>query len=208
MNETLLKSTFYDISSRYTHHRHTIDQLWAEVEKAHSGSDRHYHTLQHLEFVLTQLKNVENYIENWDAVLLALYYHDIIYKAHKKNNEEKSADLAMDRMKGLNVPQEIIALTHKIILATKSHDFSNNSDTNYFTDADLSVLGRHWEDYARYIKQVRNEYSFFPDLIYNPGRKKVLRHFLTMDRIFKTDHFYQSYEAVARENIKRELDLY
>ena len=92
-------------------------------------------------------------------------------------------------------------------MATKKHAVSDNSDTNYFTDADLSVLGQPWEIYSTYYKQVRKEYSLFPELIYVPGRKKVLQQFLQMERIFKTDFFYTKFELQAKENLKKELAL-
>jgi predicted metal-dependent HD superfamily phosphohydrolase len=52
---------------------------------------------------------------------------------------------------------------------------------------------------------VRKEYLIYPDLIYNPGRKKVLHHFLAMDRIFKTDFFYNKFEQQARQNLRKEI---
>lgn len=36
------------------------------------------------------------------------------------------------------------------------------------------------------------EYSIYSNVVYNSGRKKVLNHFLTMNRIFKTDFFIVS----------------
>jgi predicted metal-dependent HD superfamily phosphohydrolase len=52
---------------------------------------------------------------------------------------------------------------------------------------------------------VRREYSIYPDLLYKPGRKKVLQHFLNMEHIFKTIHFYTLYEQNARNNLNREI---
>jgi predicted metal-dependent HD superfamily phosphohydrolase len=92
-----------------------------------------------------------------------------------------------------------------MILATKSHAASVNRDIDLFTDADLSVLGAAPETYAQYAAGVRKEYSMYPDLHYKPGRRKVLKHFLEMDRIFKTDEFFQLYEKQARENLLHEL---
>jgi predicted metal-dependent HD superfamily phosphohydrolase len=91
-------------------------------------------------------------------------------------------------------------------MATKGHTFSDDPDTNLFTDADLSVLGKPWPTYEAYFKNVRKEYAIYPDFLYKPGRKKVLQHFLTMPRIFKTEYFYDAYESNARENITRELE--
>ncbi|MFD2921463.1 hypothetical protein ACFS6H_17175 [Terrimonas rubra] len=93
------------------------------------------------------------------------------------------------------------------ILATKAHQASTDPDTNYFTDADLSILGQPWEVYETYYKNVRKEYAMYPDFLYNPGRKKVLQHFLSMDRIFKTNHFFGLLEAPARANLQREWTL-
>jgi len=59
--------------------------------------------------------------------------------------------------------------------------------------------------YENYTHQLRKEYAVYPDLLYNEGRKKVLMHFLEMNRIFKTDEFYNQFEKQARENLKREL---
>jgi predicted metal-dependent HD superfamily phosphohydrolase len=43
--------------------------------------------------------------------------------------------------------------------------------------------------------------------MYNPVRKKVLLHFLSMERIFKTDYFYTHFEKQARENLQKEMEL-
>jgi len=74
-------------------------------------------------------------------------------------------------------------------------------------DADLAILGKDWKDYENYIHQIRKEYSIYPDFLYNPGRKKVLIHFLEFDEIFKTNHFKEKYENIARENIQREISM-
>ena len=129
-----------------------------------------------------------------------------MYDTLKSNNEEKSAALAERRMGDLEVSEEIVARVVEMILATKTHVVSENQDINYFTDADLSILGKDWEVYNQYAKQVRSEYAIYSDLLYNPGRKKVLKHFLAMNQIYKTDYFTQKYEEQARLNLSRELE--
>lgn len=184
-----------------------MNELWTEIEKNYTSEKRHYHTLQHLDNLLAQLTEVKNEIQNWETILFTLYYHDIIYNSLKSDNEKKSAELAEKRMKQISAPIDIIELCKQQILATKSHIKSSDSDTNYFTDADLSVLGQPWETYSDYYKNVRMEYSIYPDFLYNPGRKKVLDHFLTMVRIFKTDLFYNKFETQAKKNLNMELEL-
>lgn len=203
----MLKETFIVLLMNYTNDKALVTELWDEIIKNYSGKKRHYHNLQHLENLLIQLNEVRVSIENWDAILFALYYHDVVYNTLKSNNEEKSAHLAEMRMKQVSVSPATIELCKEHILATGSHINSRYPDTNYFTDADLSVLGQSWTEYSLYYKNVRKEYSIYPDLIYNPGRKKVLLHFLQMNRIFKTGYFYNRFELLARQNIARELEM-
>ena len=152
-----------------------------------------------------QLVEIKPKIKEWDTALFAMYYHDVIYNSLKTNNEEKSAEFAANRLQSISVPDATIKDCVLQILATKKHAECDDSDINYFTDADLSILGMSWDLYAEYYKNVRKEYSLYTDLIYVPGRKKVLQHFLQMERIFKTDHFFNKFELQARENMQQEL---
>lgn len=202
----MLKGTFIQLLSKYTNDDFLTNDLWSEIELLYLSKERYYHTLQHLDNLLVQLTEIKSDIKNWETTLFALYYHDIIYNPQNSDNEEKSAELAGQRMRQIAVPHNTITLSAKLILATKSHLFSTDSDTNYFTDADLSILGHDSETYALYSSNVRKEYSMYPDSVYNPGRKSVLKHFLSMDRIFKTDFFYNKFEAQARKNLTNELN--
>jgi predicted metal-dependent HD superfamily phosphohydrolase len=202
----MIQVSFKELIGKFTNNSHLINERWIEIERNYTSKKRHYHTLNHLENLLDLLVNVKNEIKNWDTILFSLYYHDIIYNSLKSDNEEKSAILAGKRMQELSVPQEQIELCKSQILATKAHTKAIDSDTNYFTDADLSILGQSWEMYSLYYKNVRREYSIYPDFLYNPGRKKVLNHFLSMDRIFKTDYFHQQFEVTARKNLTKELE--
>tara|TARA_R110002050_G_C8940437_1_gene512572 strand:+ start:65 stop:679 length:615 start_codon:yes stop_codon:yes gene_type:complete len=202
----VLKETFIELLTKYTDNDSLKKELWTEIEKNYSSKKRHYHTLEHLDNLLSQLTDVKSEIQNWETILFTLFYHDIIYNSIKSDNEEKSAEFAENRMKQISVSNDKIELCKKQILATKSHIKSTDSDTNYFTDADLSVLGQNWETYLLYCKNVRKEYSIYPTLVYNPGRKKVLNHFLSMDRIFKTDFFYNKFEIQAKQNLQQEIE--
>jgi len=202
----VLKNIFFELTKKYFGDLMLIQTLWAEIERKYSDINRHYHTLLHLENLISQLEEVKNQIVDWDIILFAVFYHDIIYKSTKNNNEEKSAELAAKRLHEINFPQNKIPICAALILATKKHLQTRNNDTDLFTDADLSILGQSWDQYDVYCRQIRKEYSIYPDLIYNPGRKKVLNHFLQMDRIYKSDYFYKKLELQAKENLLRELE--
>lgn len=201
----MLQSVFTNLCSKYTAEDTAL--LWQEIEQAYTGKKRYYHNLIHLENMYNELLSCKEDIKDWDSVLFALFYHDIVYKATSKDNEAKSAETAIKRLVQINVHSHKLDKCHELIIATKSHIVSNNNDTNLFTDADLSILGYPWEKYEAYYKQVRKEYSYYPDLLYNPGRKKVLQHFLAMDSIFKTLYFREKYEAKARTNLQMEMSI-
>ncbi|MCU0469011.1 MAG: hypothetical protein MUF58_10435 [Arcicella sp.] len=204
----MLKQTFIELLSRYTHDQDLITKFWTEIEQNYTQPKRYYHTLNHLEHLLQQLTEVKSLLKDWDVMLFSLYYHDVIYNALKSDNEQKSAELAEKRMNEIGVPPSMITDCKAQIMATKAHFWSENADTNFFTDADLSILGQSWEVYSQYFQHVRKEYSIYPDFMYNSGRKKVLKHFLAMEKIFKTAYFYDKFEQQARVNLEKELKLY
>jgi predicted metal-dependent HD superfamily phosphohydrolase len=201
----LLEATFKSLVNQYTEDPKLVEDLWLEVIENYSDRNRHYHNLDHLTQLLQQLLPFKTKVENWDAILFATYYHDIIYDVLRNNNEENSAAYASERLTILKVPAQQIELCSQHILTTKSHSSSDSSDTNLFTDADLSILGSNWETYDHYCQKIRKEYAIYPDLLYKPGRKKVLQHFLAVSRIFKTEPFYSQFEERARQNIAKEL---
>ena len=203
----MLREVFIQLVQKYSADTDLPDRMWKEIEKCYGEAGRHYHTLAHLENLYRELLAVESEIEDFDTLLWSLVYHDVVYKATKNDNEERSAAIAKERLTTIGYPAALTEKCTRQILATKGHSISEESDTNLFTDADLSILGQPWETYSNYFKQVRKKYSVYPDFIYNSGRRKVLNYFLEMDRIFKTKTFYEKLEGEARRNIRAEFEL-
>jgi predicted metal-dependent HD superfamily phosphohydrolase len=200
------QQVFIETAKSYTTNSSLIEKLWIDIEKQYSGKKRYYHKPSHLENLYAQLSAVKTQVLDWDTLMFSLFYHDVVYNVLKHDNEEKSAALAGKRLVEINVPAAMVEKCQSQILATKAHTISAEKDTNLFIDADLSILGQPADVYKTYCAQVRKEYSVYPDVIYNPGRKKVLAHFLQMERIFKTTAFYEMFEQQTRLNIKAELE--
>jgi len=202
----LLKDTFIQLTIPYSSDHNVIAYLWREIEQQYNQSKRFYHTFTHLQNLLEQLEPLRNQVDDWESVMFALFYHDIVYNVLKKNNEEKSAELAKKRLSQIKVSDPVIQKTVELVLATESHKLHQSNDINLFTDADLSVLGSDWNAYSVYSRQVRKEYGIYPDLVYKPGRKKVLLYFLGLNNIYKTAFFAGKFENQARSNLRRELE--
>lgn len=202
-----LSELFIKLCSKYSDNQKLIIEYWKEIEQLYTQKNRYYHNLSHLENMINELKKINKEIKDFDSILFSVFYHDIIYKSSSKENEEKSAEIAKIRLQKINLSKEQIEKISHQILATKSHKASDTIDTNYLLDSDLSILGKDWIEYELYIKQIRKEYSIYPDFLYNPGRKKILEHFLTFDTIYQTVYFKDLYEKQARENILKEIQI-
>lgn len=201
---TIVIQAFWSLLIKYSVSDKLGKELCSEVEEAYTHSSRYYHNLSHINSLWLLLdRSIE--INDPDTILLSVIYHDIIYDPSQNNNEEMSAQFAVRRLRSISFPEDKILRCSDQILATKGHQVSSDIDTNLFTDADLSILGADWDSYSVYSKNIRMEYSIYPDALYYPGRKKVLKHFLQMERIYKTVRFFNRYEDQARANISREL---
>lgn len=144
-----------------------------------------------------------------DIVALAIFFHDAVYNVSRKDNEEKSAVLTGKKLPETGYPDEKTKLVKVFILATRDHALPENAppDLAFFLDFDLAVLGGEWEAYETYAQNIRREYRIYPDLLYRPGRRKALEHFLERPFIFHTEVFREKYEQRTRENVRREIAL-
>ncbi len=185
-------------------------ELFEEILNSYSEKSRHYHTCEHLKDLLQLSVEYGHRLENVEVVRFAIFYHDIVYKSSRSDNEIKSAALARSRLGELNVFEDQIEAIEKFILCTKRHqpaECSFQNDLLYFLDFDLSILGTSPDVYDGYARAIRMEYKQFPDFLYKPGRKKILKRLLQKPFIFKTADFKAKYEEQAKKNLQNELIL-
>ncbi|WP_254453208.1 HD domain-containing protein [Winogradskyella undariae] len=183
--------------------------MWKDIENHYNSKSRHYHNLSHLYNMLLQLEDFKNDIEDLNAVKFAIWYHDIIYKSTHKDNEEQSANYCEKGLKTLKIDDFKIEKIKTLIISTKKHQLAlnKNTDNAYLLDLDLSILRSDWETYKSYTESIRKEYAIYPDILYKPGRKKVLKQFLERDSLYFTDRFKTKFEKQAIENLKQEIEL-
>lgn len=206
--EKFLHKIWQELSHKYMSEEYSL-KLWKEIVKKYSGKKRHYHNLQHISDIIQ--KYYFTYIDKLkrpDEVLFAIFYHDIIYNVRHKDNELHSGVFMDGRLLNSTLDKKQLSFIFDCIHATRKHEKNLVSDINYMLDMDMAILGQSWSEYSTYRKQVRKEYKIYPDCIYNSGRVKVLKSFLSQERIFKTDEFYKLFEKQARENIQKEIDFY
>ncbi len=180
--------------------------LFADLQRHYTNSNRMYHNFSHIHIMLKICEQYQSEIENYRVVRLAVWYHDIIYLATRKDNEAKSAEYALETLADSNLSRAELEQIKQLIISTKSHDILiDNFDNRLLLDADLGVLAASREAYTRYTQAIREEYKIYPDFLYKKGRKKVLQHFLERTQIYFTEAFQVQHEADARENLAWEI---
>jgi predicted metal-dependent HD superfamily phosphohydrolase len=199
----MMQEKFLNLIRKYSDNENHNSECWIEIENNYLSKSRHYHNFEHLENMFSELDKVKTQIKDLDTLLFAIYYHDIIYKSTKSDNEYQSALIFKKRISETSFTNLSECMIQ--IEATKEHKLSNDNDINILLDLDLSILGKSPKEYKQYCENIRKEYNIYPDFIYRKGRKKVLKNILESGSIYKTDFFKQEYENQARENLKFEL---
>jgi len=204
-----LRTLWDQLAGKYCSDAALIDRFFNEIASKYTSSCRHYHNLQHIQALLDLCDNYAAQLMDADIVAFSVFYHDIIYNVLRKDNEPRSAKIAVKRLQALSVLPEKIEQVKIFIEATQTHAITatvtHTGDLQLFLDFDMSILGAGWAAYEAYTQQVRLEYRIYPDKIYYPGRKQFLQHCLQTEHIFQTAVFRDSYEARARENMAKEL---
>ncbi|WP_045692320.1 hypothetical protein [Streptomyces rubellomurinus] len=177
-----------------------------ELLRRWSEPQRRYHTADHLRAVLRHVDDLADHAADPDAVRLAAWFHDAVYRPDRSENEERSAALAVRALTAAGLPAERVAEVERLVLLTVTHDPApGDRDGEVLCDADLAVLGGPAEAYAGYAAAVREEYGFVPAPDFRAGRAAVLRHLLALPALFRTPAAHARFTAAARANLTAEL---
>lgn len=190
--------------------RWLASDTWAAIAAAYGEPQRHYHTLDHIRALLG-LRAVNAALFGDPHIAdLAILLHDIVYDPARSDNEAASAVWARGRLRTLGFPSDQIDTVARYIELSR-HDaiaiagIDPVSDLALFLDLDLSILAAEPAAYRDYTRAIRCEYAVYPDLIYRPGRARVLRRFIERPAIYASQHFGTRWETAARRNIEAEL---
>jgi predicted metal-dependent HD superfamily phosphohydrolase len=185
-------------------------KLIMELQARYAEPQRHYHTWDHIEALLTHFETIKHALHDPVSTLWALYWHDAIYDPHRPDNEDASADLLVGDAAGL-LTDLSLKRADRIIRATKEHlvpsdiSESDRHDLQIFLDIDLSILGARDDVFDTYEENIRKEYAFVPDDVYTQARSSILSGFLKRERLYFSDHFFKLWEHKARANLERSI---
>ncbi len=185
------------------------------VELVHrwSSPERTFHNLHHLLDVLAHVDELAEETHEPDLVRLAAWYHGAVFDAAEKatyanrggEDEVASAQLALEELTALGVPQESAERVRDLVRASTRHaPDPGDFDCAVLCDADLSILAAEPQRYRMYLTAVRTEYEFVPTEIYLRARLAIVRKLLARNPLFLSP-LGAAWEEPARQNLSAEL---
>jgi predicted metal-dependent HD superfamily phosphohydrolase len=176
--------------------------VWERLLAHYTEPVRAYHNLQHIAACWRAFDEVPTSGVDRKAVELAIWFHDVIYDPQAKDNEAQSAEWFASCAREAELPELLVAEVHRLILITQHKALPQTAEEQLLVDVDLSILGAETEAFAEYERQIRQEYAWVAEADFCKGRAAVLEQFLKRERIYYTEHFFERYEAKARENLR------
>lgn len=190
---------------------------------AYDESHRAYHSARHIVDCLAQFEGARDLCARPNEAEFALWLHDVVYKTRGGDSELKSAELAAKWLREGGADAAVPKRVYHMILATQhggppATDGSGGSssgeadadliaDTELMLDVDLSILGRDEKAFDEYESNVRAEFRWVPGPMFRSKRAELLEQFLARPRLFATPRFFDRYEAQARANLARSIEM-
>ena len=179
--------------------------VWhARLLRCYEETQRAYHTLQHLDECLLILDEAKatSLIAKPDLIEMALWFHDAVYDPQGHENEELSAQMALEALGNTETSSEVA----RLIMLTKSHQPGDGADDAWIIDIDLAIFAQPMERVLEYERQIRAEYAWVPESVYGEKRAEILTGFLKRQQIYLTAWARDQFETRARENLHALID--
>lgn len=188
-------------------------QAMAELEIFYATPPRAYHNFGHVQEVLRHYAEVTEG-PGWTRPVepyLAVLYHDAIYDAGRKDNESRSAELAVEKIaRWLPDAGVDSARVAQLIDYTARHGQLDAADVDrdaaLFLDCDMAILGAEPAAFDAYDRGIAAEYRHVPRWLFKLNRRRFLKALLARERIFLSDFFHDRYDAQARTNLRRAIN--
>ncbi len=183
---------------------------FACLDDLYSQPGRYYHNWRHILACLKELEPLRSLCRSFEALEMALWYHDAVYDPRRQDNELESARLARRAGEELGLSAAFLDEVETLIRLTDRHRVPEESrpgaeDARLFVDIDLAVLCRGRRAYAAYEAAIRREYGFVNDREYRRRRGALLKEFLERPDVYASAHFRRRCETRARRNLKDAL---
>lgn len=179
------------------------ERVWGFIESQYSSPNRFYHNIDHILEMVEVIGDFRHACDDYNSVILAAWYHDLIYDTTRDDNEAQSAFYALMSLEWLAgpntwMPYHVFAL----VQATIGHD-PKTADEMLLCDADLLRFADPYDKFLKNNSDIRQEYFWVPQADYDLGRARIMQNFLDKQPLFHVPEINEQYEVIAKENIVR-----
>jgi predicted metal-dependent HD superfamily phosphohydrolase len=178
-------------------------RLFGELCAAYAQRHRFFHTLDHVNDCLVELRTAWDAAERPHEVAIAIWFHDGIYDTQRRDNKERSAGWAERALSDASCDHAARARISSLILATRHDSFPPCGDLALASDIDLLPLASPPERFERDCASLRRELEWVPDVEYKARRRDAMRALLART-LYSTVRFRER-EVAARTNLEREI---
>ena len=155
---------------------HISERALKELPLRWSEKTRSYHNVNHLVNIIEDIEADPNfkflYTYEKQALLLAAFFHDIIYDPKRQDNEDNSIKYFKQSYIGENT--RMVELVTSLIETTKHRKKPTNNLKRIFWEADNSKFISSYDEFLNIEKLIRKEYSFVPPKEYKKNRIEFL----------------------------------
>lgn len=195
------------------------ERAWSDLWHRMTDPERHYHNAHHLRD-LWQLHcrsgDAEGFGSRRSTVLVAsaIAFHDAVYVAGRKDNEERSADLWLKASHGGTMHDIDRLWVAETIRATSDHLASEGQSDGdlssrlrqWFLDLDISSLGASPEIFEDNTRRLREEASSLPDDVWQSALLGFMSRLDGSPSIYRSATIRDLFEDQARTNIRACLE--
>lgn len=137
---------------------------------------RFYHNTNHLIQILQDIEHNIHFNEcnlyEKHALLLAAFFHDVVYDPKKDDNEDKSIKLFIISFKGKDI--KMIDTVCDLIEVTKHRKRPIKKLERIMWDSDNAGFKRGYDHLLKSEKLIQKEYSYLPKEKFREGKIKFL----------------------------------
>lgn len=216
--ENVLKIN-YDFNTTFAKHLYQMEcnpyfirSICNTVFASMTSDKVYYHTPVHILSMLSfaDINNIK--LENWE--LLAILFHDVVYRPGSKNNETNSIQLMLALLDGTGISESLKMQSANGILATSMHlEEEFDPDFNKLMDLDMSGFCANEESYNAQNECLKKEfcqpetpkYEGLSLEDYNKGRLEFLSKLKNKKSLYRTELFLNNFEQKAQNNLINSL---
>jgi predicted metal-dependent HD superfamily phosphohydrolase len=202
-----LQASWDSLSARVGIGEESSKNIYDSLVSMYSVPGRYYHNLSHISLMLGFYEEFRSYAGDPDDLELAVWFHDSICLPEACDNEEKSAELALNMLRGAGLRDASLSNVSKNILATKQAQPRMDFDSRLMRDLDICNLSLPFEEFRAITDTAIQENSSLGEEI---SKNQAISFFERLDKrssIYQTYLFETMYEPRARENVRQMLGL-